>query len=101
MYFPAEKWRENRNTMLHRMEIFLGMKKSCRRAEILKHFGETLKESSRDRNNCCDNCTMALLGDPNKDKEEEEMVDVTADAKLLLESIKVTFNTKYIKLAVF
>ncbi len=70
------------------MEIYLGMKNGCRRAEVLKHFGEILRDADRDRENCCDNCTRAALRIGGS--KEDDMLDVTKDAKLLLQSFKVS-----------
>ena len=85
-----EEWRGHRSKLMHKMEVYLGMKKTCRRAEILGHFGETLDAASRDRSKCCDNCTWVVLGGPGRSSdsgEGEDKIDVTSDAKLILESV--------------
>ena len=84
-----DKWREHRSKLMHKMEVYLGMKKTCRRAEILGHFGETLNVACRDRSKCCDNCTWVVLGGPGRSSESdgEDKIDVTCDAKLILESV--------------
>ena len=84
-----DKWREHRSKLMHKMEVYLGMKKTCRRAEILGHFGETLNAAGRDRSRCCDNCTWAVLGGPGRSSGDdgEDKIDVTSDAKLILDSV--------------
>ena len=84
-----DDWREHRGKLMHKMEVYLGMKKSCRRAEILGHFGETLAAAGRDRSRCCDNCTWVVLGGPGRSSggDGEDKIDVAADAKLILESV--------------
>ena len=87
-----DKWREHRSKLMHKMEVYLGMKKTCRRAEILGHFGEPLLAEKRDRSKCCDNCTWVVLGGPGRSSDGgdgvgEDRIDVTSDAKLLLESV--------------
>ena len=86
-----DEWREHRSKLMHKMQVYLGLKKTCRRAEILGHFGETLDSARRDRAKCCDNCTWVVLGGPGRSSDGgdggEDRIDVTSDAKLILESV--------------
>lgn len=83
-----EVWLKHRMDMVHQMEVFLGKKKSCRRADILAHFGQTLDTVRSTK--CCDNCTQSLLSTPRDQtcaSEEDELVDFTQDARLILEAV--------------
>ena len=73
------------------MEVFLSMKKGCRRRELLAHFNETLSrpDSSHRSPNCCDNCSGSLLSSSSSSSSSaEDKLDVTSDAKLILQSIR-------------
>ncbi len=62
------------------------MAKSCRRKSVLSHFGESLDNSKIGGNECCDNCSSSILNaSPNK--TEDEAVDFSSDARLLLEAV--------------
>ncbi|TRY63315.1 hypothetical protein TCAL_03979 [Tigriopus californicus] len=84
-----EVWLQNRMDLVHQMEVFLGKKKSCRRADILAHFGQTLDKVRSTK--CCDNCTQSLLSTPRDQacaNQEDELVDFSEDARLILESVR-------------
>lgn len=62
------------------MEVFLGKKKSCRRKEVLDHFGEVLANPPK---KCCDNCTASFLRTPCTEIEWDE--EISFYAKYLTE----------------
>lgn len=83
----VERWRNHRMSLIHEMEVFLAMRKNCRRKEILRHFNEEYQAPRQE--NCCDNCTSALLLTKydSVEIEEDDKVDFTRDSRLLLRSV--------------
>jgi len=90
------EWREHRTEMIHRMELYLGFKEKCRRTELLKHFepGSTGASLGLSRSrHCCDCCLAHLLkggtegASTDANTGEDEEMDFTEDAKILLEAI--------------
>jgi len=84
----TDERRAHKTAMIHQMEVYLGMKRSCRRKSILAHFGEDYEPPAAgvvDRL-CCDNCCSVQISAVDGRKEDEE-VDFSEDARLLLQSV--------------
>lgn len=65
------------------------MRKGCRRRRLLEHFNESLPPPFARSSNCCDNCLASLLSPAaqKSTEDEEEKIDVTENARLILKSI--------------
>jgi len=93
-----EKSREHRAEMIHQMELYLGYKEKCRRAELLKHFEPGSSGDSLGilrRAHCCDCCTTYLLKGGKKGvstdqtTSEDAEVDMAGDVLKVMKTITV------------
>jgi len=73
------------------LQVFLGMKKTCRRKTILEHFGETFSppKAGDFSRLCCDNCcaTQILPSGSCQGPAEDDEVDFSADARMFLQCV--------------
>ena len=82
-----ENFRNHKFGMIQKMEQYLNTT-SCRRRNILSHFGEELPMAKDVYDEgCCDNCKRRALG--LFTSEEGSTVDYTKEAKALFTAIKV------------
>ena len=97
-------YRDNQIKMFNKMKTYLSTS-TCRRYLLLKHFetdeGILLDEDQtesksriRNRENCCDNCTMRLNNKINNIKEEDLYKDFSDDAEKLFSVMKL-FECRY------
>ena len=99
----AAETRGYRAEMIHQMENYLQYKEKCRRVELLRHFqpGSSGDQLGLTRStDCCDCCTSHILKggqagtSTDTGNTEDKELDMTAEAKMVIEAIRVIGEMK-------